>query len=57
MSHLVIAYLPLALIALVGLGLLTLLMHPGSFMHLPSRVLDNSTGLRTMLDMPAASAR
>ena len=34
---------------LVGLGLLTLLMHPGSFMHLPSRVLDNSTGLRTML--------
>ena len=29
-------------------------MHPGSFMHLPTRVLDNSTGLRTMLYWGAA---
>ena len=32
---------------LVGLGILTLLMHPGSFLSLPSSVFDNSTGLRT----------
>ena len=32
---------------LVGLGILTLLMHPGSFLSLPSDVFDNSTGLRT----------
>ncbi len=34
---------------LVGLGILTLLMHPGSFLSLPSDVFDNSTGLRTKL--------
>ncbi|MGI8459811.1 MAG: GtrA family protein [Propionibacteriaceae bacterium] len=34
---------------LLGLGLLTLLMHPGSFLALPSEVFDNSTGLRTKL--------
>lgn len=34
---------------LVGLGILTLLMHPGSFLSLPSSVFDNSTGLRTKL--------
>ncbi|WP_375431187.1 GtrA family protein [uncultured Friedmanniella sp.] len=32
---------------LVGLGILTLLMHPGSFLSLPSDVFDNSSGLRT----------
>jgi putative flippase GtrA len=32
---------------IVGLGILTLLMHPGSFLSLPSDVFDNSTGLRT----------
>ena len=32
---------------LVGLGILTLLMHPGSFLSLPSGIFDNSTGLRT----------
>jgi putative flippase GtrA len=32
---------------LVGLGILTLLMHPGSFLSLPSSVFDNSSGLRT----------
>ena len=34
---------------LVGLGIATLLMHPGSFLALPSDVFDNSTGLRTKL--------
>jgi putative flippase GtrA len=34
---------------MVGLGIATLLMHPGSFLSLPSDVLDNSTGLRTKL--------
>ena len=34
---------------IVGLALLTLLMHPGSFMHLPESVFDNSTGFRTRL--------
>ncbi|HEY5820376.1 MAG TPA: GtrA family protein [Propionibacteriaceae bacterium] len=34
---------------MVGLGILTLLMHPGSFIALPSDVFDNSTGLRTKL--------
>lgn len=34
---------------LIGLGFLTLLMHPGSFLALPSNVFDNSTGLRTKL--------
>lgn len=33
----------------IGLVLLTLLMHPDSFMALPSTVLDDSTGLRTRL--------
>jgi putative flippase GtrA len=33
----------------VGLGILTLLMHPGSFMSLPSDVFDDTTGLRTKL--------
>lgn len=33
----------------IGLLLLTLLMHPGSFMALPASVLDDSTGLRTRL--------
>jgi len=33
----------------VGLGILTALMHPGSFLSLPTDVLDNSTGLRTKL--------
>lgn len=46
-------YLPFLLVGLVGqgvgLGLLTLLMHPGSFLSLPADVLDNSTGLRTRL--------
>lgn len=34
---------------LVGLGILTLLMHPGSVFALSPRVFDNSTGLRTRL--------
>ncbi|GAA1898538.1 GtrA family protein [Lapillicoccus jejuensis] len=34
---------------LVGLVLLTLLMHPESPVHLPTHVLDDSTGLRTRL--------
>jgi len=46
-------YLPFLMVGLVGqavgLGLLTLLMHPGSFLSLPADVLDNSTGLRTRL--------
>ncbi|MDN5794449.1 MAG: GtrA family protein [Intrasporangium sp.] len=33
----------------IGLVLLTLLMHPGSFLALPPAVLDDSTGLRTRL--------
>lgn len=33
----------------VGLGLLTLLMHPDSVVALPTTVLDDSTGLRTRL--------
>jgi putative flippase GtrA len=33
----------------VGLALLTLLMHPDSFMHLPESVFDDSTGFRTRL--------
>ena len=33
----------------VGLGILTLLMHPGSFLSLPSDVFDDTTGLRTKL--------
>ena len=33
----------------VGLGILTMLMHPNSFLALPSNVFDNSTGLRTKL--------
>lgn len=33
----------------VGLGIATLLMHPNSFLSLPSDVFDNSTGLRTKL--------
>jgi putative flippase GtrA len=34
---------------LLGLGLLTLLMHPESWLALPRDVLDDSTGLRTRL--------
>jgi putative flippase GtrA len=34
---------------LVGLGILTMLMHPQSFLALPSHVFNNSTGLRTKL--------
>ncbi|HEY0239045.1 MAG TPA: GtrA family protein [Friedmanniella sp.] len=34
---------------LIGLGLLTLLMHPGSFLALPRTLLDDSTGLRNRL--------
>jgi len=34
---------------LIGLGLATLLMHPGSPIALPSDVLNNSSGLRTKL--------
>ena len=34
---------------LVGLVLLTLLMHQGSPLHLPEAIFDNSTGLRTGL--------
>ena len=33
----------------VGLGIATLLLHPGSIFSLPSDVFDNSTGLRTKL--------
>ena len=33
----------------IGLGLLTLLMHPYSWLALPTSVLDDSTGLRTRL--------
>ena len=33
----------------VGLALLTLLMHPDSVLHLPESVFDNSTGFRTAL--------
>ncbi|WP_239021795.1 GtrA family protein [Nocardioides jishulii] len=33
----------------VGLGLLTLLMHPGSPLALPTDLLDDSSGLRTRL--------
>ncbi len=33
----------------VGLGIATLLLHPGSVIALPSDVFDNSTGLRTKL--------
>jgi putative flippase GtrA len=32
---------------LIGLGILTLLMHPGSVFSLPSDLLDNSSGFRT----------
>jgi putative flippase GtrA len=46
-------YLPFLAVGLlgqvVGLVLLTLLMHPNSFMHLPESVFDNSTGFRTRL--------
>ncbi|GAB2597266.1 GtrA family protein [Microlunatus antarcticus] len=43
-------FLAVGLVAqLIGLGLATLLMHPGSPISLPSTVLDNSTGLRTKL--------
>ena len=46
-------YLPFLAVGMlgqvVGLVLLTLLMHPGSFMHLPESVFDNSTGFRTRL--------
>lgn len=34
---------------LVGLAILTLLMHPGSFLSLPTTVFDDSSGLRTRL--------
>lgn len=34
---------------LLGLGLLTLLLHPESWLALPTSVLDDSTGLRTRL--------
>jgi putative flippase GtrA len=46
-------YLPFLAVGLlgqiVGLGILTLLMHPGSFLSLPSSVFDNTTGFRTKL--------
>jgi putative flippase GtrA len=46
-------YLPFLAVGMlgqvVGLVLLTLLMHPNSFMHLPESVFDNSTGFRTRL--------
>jgi putative flippase GtrA len=46
-------YWPFLVIGLVGqaigLVLLTLLMHPGSFIALPTSILDDSTGLRTRL--------
>lgn len=41
-------FLAVGLVAqLIGLGILTLLMHPGSIFSLPSDLLDNSTGFRT----------
>ena len=44
-------YLPFLAVGLigqlVGLLILTALMHPGSFLSLPSTVLDDSTGFRT----------
>ncbi|WP_083706999.1 GtrA family protein [Intrasporangium flavum] len=46
-------YLPFLAVGLlaqvVGLVLLTLLMHPNSALHLPESVFDNSTGFRTRL--------
>jgi putative flippase GtrA len=46
-------YLPFLAVGLlaqvVGLVLLTLLMHPNSALHLPETVFDNSTGFRTRL--------
>jgi putative flippase GtrA len=46
-------YLPFFIVGLlgqlVGLVLLTLLMHEGSPLHLPDAIFDNSTGLRTRL--------
>lgn len=43
-------FLAVGLVAqLIGLGILTLLMHPGSALSLPSSVFDNSSGLRTKL--------
>ena len=33
----------------IGLGLLTMLMHPHSILSLPTDLLDDSTGLRTRL--------
>lgn len=43
-------FLTVGLVAqVIGLGILTLLMHPASFLALPSSVFDNSTGLRTKL--------
>lgn len=46
-------YWPFLVVGLVGQGvglvLLTLLMHPGSFLALPTSILDDSTGLRTRL--------
>jgi putative flippase GtrA len=46
-------YLPFFIVGLlgqlVGLVLLTLLMHEGSPLHLPEAIFDNSTGLRTGL--------
>lgn len=46
-------YLPFLVVGLgaqlVGLGVLTLLMHPDSIFSLPSSILDNSTGFRTKL--------
>lgn len=34
---------------LIGLGLLTLLMHQGSFLALPTSIFDDSSGIRTRL--------
>ena len=46
-------YLPFLAVGLlgqlVGLAILTLLMHPGSLFSLPSAVFDNSSGFRTKL--------
>ncbi|MEO7754827.1 MAG: GtrA family protein [Terracoccus sp.] len=46
-------YLPFLAVGLcgqvVGLALLTMLLHPESALHLPTSVLDDSTGLRTRL--------
>ncbi|GAB3074457.1 hypothetical protein GCM10027053_45290 [Intrasporangium mesophilum] len=46
-------YLPFLAVGMlgqvVGLVLLTLLMHPNSALHLPESVFDNSTGFRTRL--------